>query len=386
MVKEIYNTLKDNTSMENLLDKLRKFLQEECDGISDFIDFIFKHNIHRWPLDKEFNIEEYHRLISTIAMERPAFALAISMHIYTVIGILESIDKERLGNFIEVFKNKDILVSSINEPGLYFVNSKQINPEEYPIKAKKHKNNYYVSGVKRYVSLEPFVNYLPIYCLVIEDDEVKGIAIFMIDKNRPGIKCTTSWESISMKETFSNDIYFDNVYISEKDVLLYEFENMSNTNVLGVLFRYFISSVYFGIAEKAVDYVCNLCHSRKVPHTNKKLANFPGVQSTLAEMIIKLEIMKSQFLSFSINFDYKINTDIDTKSLVLKEVVASNAKDIVTMGMKIEGISSIREKSVLANLYNDVIASQFHPPQKDILYELISKRALGIISTKKRWL
>lgn len=332
----------------------------------------------------------YFEIISTFAEVCPSTALGFSMHLYTVWG-LRLRENEHIQRYLEKVESENALFSSLNEPALYFTDPSQLSTKSYSLVGKKHGDGYIVNGMKKFVSFQPYVRYLPSYCLV-EQENGNEIIVLILDKESPGVTVYHDWDSIAMSSTHSNSIGFTNVYVPSSAIISVEKMKISNFSIQGYLFRFNVASVYFGIAKKVVDYIIKLCHYKKVPNSNKTLSFFPGVQFTLAEMLILLETSISQIYHFAKVLDQfienkkEVATKINSISLITKEYVTKSAEEIVNKAMKIEGIHSLSANSPLSSLYKDVKAGRFHPPQSDITYEIIAKEKLGIISRTTRWL
>ncbi|MBA4493463.1 acyl-CoA dehydrogenase family protein [Paenactinomyces guangxiensis] len=339
---------------------------------------------------------DYFRLIESLVEDSPAVALSMSMHLYTVWGLQFLFNEKQKLTYFEKVKNDRALFGSPNEPALYFVTGRNFNEDEYPIIARKSGNIYFVSGKKRFVSLEPFVKYLPVYCYVKGYNSSKiGLALFIIDKNSEGVSVTKDWNTISMKESYSNTVCFDDVIVKEDQIVFCEGQTIDKADILAYLFRLSVCSVYYGIMLKAINMVTESCKKKKVPHTNSKLSSFPGVQFTLAEMIILQETCYSQIKRFCellknyiVTYPDNIGKDsaLNTISIITKEYVTKSAEEVVNKAMKIEGIGSIFEDNILSKLYLDIKAGLFHPPQSDVVYEILAKQKLGIFSFRRRWL
>ncbi|HDR3523492.1 acyl-CoA/acyl-ACP dehydrogenase (plasmid) [Bacillus cereus] len=361
------------------------------------IDSILEAKLHHLTLpdSNENNISaiEYFSVISKLVKDySPSISLSISMHLYTIWGLQSLLSEDQKKYYFEKVRTENALFSSLNEPGLYFVQPKQVNEKEFPIVAKKIGDSYIVNGVKNFVSLEPYVRYLPVYAL-IENHQGPGfgIVVLILDKQTHGIYIEKNWDTISMKSTHSNRVILKDVIVNQDQVVDIG-ANIQKTELLGYLFRLSVSSVYYGVAQTALDYIVEQCKKKKVPHTNTKLAFFPGVQFSLSEIIILLETSYSQIRYLCDLLDqflqnkheYK-SEQVNTSSLITKEYVTNTAQQIVNKAMKIEGIGSLFEENPLSILYTDVKAGAFHPPQRDILYELLAKQKLGIIPFRNRW-
>ncbi|MDT9722456.1 acyl-CoA dehydrogenase family protein [Paenibacillus sp. ClWae2A] len=360
-------------------------------SFTEKIDFLLKMNAHHFMRDSKINPIDYFDLISGLSEACSSTALSFSMHLYTQWGMCRILSNER---FAQIFNQSDQnkLFGSFNEPGIYFVREDQLLPEHFSIHAKKTDDGYLISGVKKFVSLEPYVYFLPVYCYVENPTNEEGrIAVMLIRRSAKGITTQSDWDTISMSESNSNSIYLDSVLVPHLDVLYQNKDALQKTNDFAYLFRLSVVSVYYGIANKAYQFVVNYCKEKQVSHTNRSLSFFPGVQFSIAEMSILLEVSRSQIVRYcSLLQDHLVGTptpeNINIISIITKETVVKNAEQVVNLAMKVVGISSISNSSILSKLYQDVKAGLFHPPQSDVTYEMIAKHRLGVLTHRTRWL
>lgn len=360
-------------------------LNEKEISTERIIKLLIQFELHKLPTQTT-QPEVFSDLISNIAKIKPAVALSFGMHLYSVWGMKYVVSQERWKEICKLVNESDILFSSLNEPGLFFVNMNQVNPSHYPINATRDKEgNYIVNGEKRFVSLEPFVDILPVYAL-IEEENMKQLTVLLINKKQEGVTIKKSWDTISMEDTHSNDIILQNVKVANNNIILEGKDAMNKTAIFGYLFRYVVSSVYLGIANSVVENIKSISKEKIIPHYNVLLGQLPGPQFSFARMIILQETMKSQLADFSSKIKQYPCEDIEISSLVTKQYIAESAKEIVNLAMKIEGISSIGNGNKLSKMYKDVAAAMFHPPQTDVLLEIIAKKEIGLLTKNKRWI
>ncbi|WP_408895205.1 acyl-CoA dehydrogenase family protein [Paenibacillus taichungensis] len=370
--------------------------KDKLSAMTTKIKFLQDNKIHAKTLDyvnkDQINCMEYFRLISGLAEICPSTALSFSMHLYTIWGLGYLFNEEQKQYYFNMVKDENYLFSSLNSAGLFFVQPKKIKKEEFPIFATKVDGGYVVNGIKRTVSLEPFVRFLPVYSLIEIKPNEYDVALLIIDKHSQGIDVNPDWETISMQATYSHSIQFTNVYVPDTAVMFEEGVAIDYTENLGYIYQLGIAAVYYGMAVSAIDYIVNICKNRKVPFTGSLLASFPGVQFTLSESIILQETSLSQIMRFASELDHHLQTGLHKSqsmmslSLITKDYVTKSAEKIVNNSMKIEGISSLGTSNRLSKLYQDVKAGLFHPPQHDVTAEFLAKNRIGIIQIRNRWL
>lgn len=371
----------------NEIDVLRGSNRSTADCVKDLIRI----GAHAAPIkETDFNAMRYREIAARLGEINPSLALSFTMHLYTVWGLhrhRHSVLQPVLQEIVE----QGALTGSLNEPGLYFTSPGQLDLGTYPVRARKVDAGYIVNGTKKFVSLEPFVSFLPVYCALegYQGDDL-GLVCLMLRKSSAGVSVLDDWNTVAMQATASNSVAFDGVFCPDEMAICDETTPISSLALQGYLFRFSVSSVYLGIARQVMQHSIESAGSKRPPGGNLPLARYPGVQFSTAEMIISLDTMEAQMDRFTKVLDDFVSGDpnaarvISRISLVTKEVVARESERIVNAAMKIDGISSLSSANPLSRIYTDAKAAQFHPPQRDVAYELLAKEALGIISLKNR--
>jgi alkylation response protein AidB-like acyl-CoA dehydrogenase len=361
--------------------------------IEQRIGKLVKLKIHSLPvIFHNMTAEEYMAVIANLAQLDASSALSLSMHLYTLWGIATR-QGETFSNVLDDVSTHGHLMGSLNEPGLYFLTPGQLNIETYPIRARKVEGGYRVTGLKKFVSLEPFVSYLPVYCMVENySGNDLGVIALMLSKNGEGVSVVEDWNSVAMQDTHSNSVKFDNAFCPDAFVICDENTPISKLAVQGYLFRFNVCCVYLGISRQVLDLAINTASTKRPPNGNNVLAKYPGVQFSIAEMLISMEVMESQMRSFcSVLDDFlaskeDVDLNVNRISLIAQEVIARESELLVSSAMKITGINSLSNDNPLSSIFKDIKAAQFHPPQRDVTYEILAKEKLGVISYKQRWM
>ncbi|MCK6259490.1 acyl-CoA/acyl-ACP dehydrogenase [Fictibacillus sp. KIGAM418] len=381
-----------NSEMQEKLNHLKTFDEKDIQGK---IQYLIDYDFHLLTLNSDITPQKLFYFISTLSSICHNTALCLAMHLYTVWGIrLFSTRNAFTDHCLEQIKDQKKLFASLNEPSLHFIHSKNFKEKDYSITATPVEDGYVVNGIKRFVSMEPLVNYLPVYCRIKNyQGNDYGIITIIIPKETDGVKVNRDWDSISMGPSESNSVCFENVFVPKENVILNSEVFVKETDVLGLFFRLAISSVYVGIGDSALQYVSQKIKSQRIPHHDKPLAFFPGAQFNVAEMLILNETAKSQILELCRSIEgylysprsYATMKELKKKSLITKEYTTISTIKLVEYALKTVGVGGLSSRSPLAKLYQDVVAGPFHPPQKDVLYEIIAKDFLGILPYKSRW-
>lgn len=357
--------------------------------ISKLVDL----NIHALPMVVDnITAEEYMAVITELAGLDASSALSLSMHLYTLWGVSRR-QGTKFAGVLDEISTYGRLMGSLNEPGLYFLAPGQLNVDTYPVRAKKVEGGYQVTGLKKFVSLEPFVSFLPVYCMLENyTGNDLGVIALMLKKSAEGVSVLKDWNSVAMQDTHSNSVKFESAFCPDELAICDEATPIASLSIQGYLFRFNVCCVYLGLSRQALDLAIDTANTKRPPIGSHVLAKYPGVQFSVAEMLISLEIMESQMRSFCTVLDdflaggEDVDLNVNRVSLIAKEVISRESESLVSNAMKITGINSLSNENSLSTIYKDIKAAQFHPPQRDVTYEILAKEKLGVISYKQRWM
>ncbi|MFD7524185.1 acyl-CoA dehydrogenase family protein [Paenibacillus chitinolyticus] len=390
--------------VQGLLDRLHELrpYAKTAEDIACNVNWLVSEGCHTWfhesgSLGAALGPGDYAEFMSSLASRCPHTALGFSMHAYTVRGLWPVLSESQQAFLRARIEGDGALLGALNDPNLYFIRPSGLDFGSFPLRARSVEDGsggYRLSGTKKFVSLEPFVSYLPLYALAEEKGGQKRIVILLIDKNRDSVVRAEDWDSIAMGGTFSNSLSFEDAYIPQERVIYEGAGAFSETALLAYWYRLSKASVYLGMARLAMEQAETACRSHKVPHTGRSLGFFPGVQFTLAEMVVLVETSLSQIARLCTLMDGCLQKPADAAardretnvcSLVTMQYVLKASESVVNLAMKIAGVSSLSSGHTLSSLYTDVKAGQFHAPQPDIAAELIAKDKLGIVPVRSRW-
>ncbi|TYP73073.1 acyl-CoA dehydrogenase family protein [Paenibacillus methanolicus] len=338
------------------------------------------------PYGQAYSPLQYKDMLIRVARHNPALALSMSMHLLTVWGLSRiHTDFDRSYYFQEVSRNNSLFASP-NDPVLYFRKLSDINPDKFPVKMTFVDGGVLVNGIRPYVSLEPFVQFLPIMSITRNPETKENEIVFaMVHKSDPGVSVKKDWDTISMSQTHSNTVELNQVFLPTERIISRNAEIPLDMDVFPYLFRIGICSVYFGVAKTAFEHVAQELAPSIASHASRAF----GLHQKLAEMKILLDTSESQLIRFCLLAESYLQgepaPDITSISLITKEYVLTSAERIVELAVDMMGIQAMQPESLLSKLYLDVKANTFHLPRSDVLKEIIAKQQLGVLTIRSRW-
>lgn len=143
-----------------------------------------------------------------------------------------------------------------------------------------------LNGSKRWCSGAGHSETYVVYCRMDGLAGAKGIGAVLVSKGTPGFTFGKRDHHMGFRGVYSADMYFDNVEVSTKDILVpaggfgklmdaFDLERCGNT------------TMSLAVAQSAFDFVLDYCQQRQ--QFGKPLIDFQAVQIQIAEMKMKLE-------------------------------------------------------------------------------------------------
>lgn len=358
-------------------------------------ELIVKENMHTINLSSEFGgvnlgIEDTCDLIIELAQGCPSTALCLAMHYYSL-GAFKKIMSDEMKNLIF----KDLwtgghFFTSINQPNILLNSLTNSSENITPIKAKKVSNGYIVSGMMSYVSGCLRAKYIPTYCLVKSENDVNNnISMLLLKTDDVGISIEDTWDFSGMRASKSNKVILSNVFVPFDRLIGREGYGIEDSQLLFFWFNLLLASVYYGIAKSAYLHIIDITKSKVDPISKKLISLLPGTQFRIADIKVLLDVAYSQLKNAAKSIE-GLGVDnynqVYITTLVTKLFISNNTNKILEECIKIEGMSSLKEGSLLERLNRDVKALLFHSPQEDLAKEVIGKKTMGIIPVRNRWL
>jgi alkylation response protein AidB-like acyl-CoA dehydrogenase len=150
-----------------------------------------------------------------------------------------------------------------------------------------------------------------------------------------------------------------------------------------------IANIYIGLAERARDLAIERIKKKtSVAEMTRSMAYHPGVQHTIADIVIELEGMIPH--ADRIAEDWTNGIDHGemwpAKLVALKYRCVEAAFRAVDLAMDVSGGRGMFKGDELERLYRDVRCGRFHPANAMTAHEVVGKSALGVLAEAgPRW-
>lgn len=318
---------------------------------------------------QELSLYELVRLQEVIAQGDGSTALSIGWHMGVVRNIYEANwDKDMLKEVYQPLLNGALINGAATEPQ---TGSPTRGGKPQTI-AEKKGENWVINGHKSFTTMSPVLDYFLVTASIKDTEDVGN---FLIPKERDGIRIENTWDSIALRGTGSNDVYFEEVEIPAR----YFVEKLEKRKKVNPWLLH-IPACYLGIAGAAQKEAVAFAKNYSPNSIKGTISDIPSVRTKIGEIELKMQTAKHFLYSVSKKWD---ESDKEQQFQLLPElsavklVVTNTAIEVVDIAMRIVGARSLSGKSPLQRYYRDVRAGLHNPPMDDMTIEQLAVKSLN---------
>jgi len=237
--------------------------------------------------------------------------------------------------------------------------------------AIKEGDSYIINGSKTFITNGLLSDYLVVAAKTSPELSHKGMSIFIMDRDTPGIS-STKLDKLGWRASDTAEIAFDNVKVSAKNLMGEENKGFSYIMQHFALERLVMGVNAHARAEYALDYAIEYMGERIA--FGKKLNDFQVLRHKVAEMASEVEMCKT----FNYNIAYRLNND----EYVVKEASMSKlnstriADKVIYECLQLLGGYGYMEDYPMARLFRDSRLGPIGGGTSEILCEIIAKMVI----------
>lgn len=308
---------------------------------------------------------------------------------YTVI-FLEELQKINSGGFAAaMWAHTYLAMTHVNAEGSHEIKEKYLTPSITGEKigclcitepfggsdvsgmrstAVKEGNEYVINGSKTFITNGVYSDYLVVAAKTTPDMGNKGISMFIMDRDTPGISAT-KLDKLGWKASDTGEIAFDNVRIPVENLMGEENKGFSYLMQHFALERLIMGINAHARSEYALEYTLAYMKDRMV--FGKNLAQLQALRHKFAQLSSEVEVCKT--------FNYVVSDRYDKKEYVVKEASMSKlvstkvADDVAYECLQLLGGYGYMEEYPLARLLRDSRLGPIGGGTSEILREIIAK-------------
>ncbi len=229
-------------------------------------------------------------------------------------------------------------------------------------------DSYIINGSKTFITNGVYSDYLVVAAKTNPELGNKGISIFIMDRNLPGISAT-KLDKLGWRASDTGEIAFDNVEIPASNLMGEE-----NMGFPYIMQHFALERLIMGInaharAEYALEYTLKYMSERQA--FGKSIDRFQALRHRIADRYTEMEICKE--------FNYSVAKRLDQGEYVVKEATMSKlqstkmADEVIYDCLQFLGGYGYMEEYPLARMLRDSRLGPIGGGTSEILREIIAK-------------
>jgi hypothetical protein len=237
--------------------------------------------------------------------------------------------------------------------------------------AVKKGDKYILNGSKTFITNGIYSDYLVIAAKTAPEKGNKGMSIFVVDRDTPGISAT-KLDKLGWRASDTAEIAFDNVEIPAQNLMGEE-----NAGFSYIMQHFALERLIMGVnaharAEFALEYTINYMSERVA--FGKTLDKFQALRHSIADMASEMEMCKE--------FNYTIVKRMINGVYVVKEASMAKllstkmADEVINKCLQFLGGYGYMEDYPLARLLRDSRLGPIGGGTSEILREIIAKMVI----------
>ncbi|CAM1339575.1 acyl-CoA dehydrogenase family protein [Tenacibaculum aestuarii] len=237
--------------------------------------------------------------------------------------------------------------------------------------AIKKGDTYVINGSKTFITNGVYSDYLVVAAKTNPEDKHRGMSIFMVDRDTPGIS-STKLDKLGWRASDTAEIAFDNVVIPSENLMGEEGKGFPYIMQHFALERLIMGINAHARAEYAVDYAVQYMSERQA--FGKTLDKFQALRHKVAEMASRVDMCKE--------YNYSIAKRLNDGVYVVKEASMSKllstkmADEVIYDALQLLGGYGYMEEYPMARLLRDSRLGPIGGGTSEILKEIIAKMVI----------
>ena len=237
--------------------------------------------------------------------------------------------------------------------------------------AVKKDNTFILNGSKTFITNGVYSDYLVVAAKTSPEKGGKGISIFVVDRDTPGITAT-KLNKLGWRASDTAEIAFDNVTIPEGNLMGETDMGFPYIMQHFALERLIMAVNAHARAEFALAYTIQYMKDRNA--FGKSIATFQALRHSVAQMASEVEVCKT--------FNYSTVKRLDDKEYVVKEATMAKltatkmADDVIYQCLQLLGGYGYMEDYPLARMFRDSRLGPIGGGTSEILREIIAKMVI----------
>jgi len=312
-----------------------------------------------------------------LAAHAPATALGINMHlVWTgVARVLAERGDTSLDWVLDDAAAGELFAFGNSEPGNDLVLFDSLTT------AETVDGGYAFTGTKIFTSLSPAWTRLGIFGRD-GDQLIHGF----ITRETAGWRSLDDWDTLGQRATQSHSTVLEGAVVAtERIARILPVGPSADPFIFGIFanFLLLISSVYAGIADRALELSVEAAHRRtSLKNGGAAYSQDPDIRWRVADAALAVDALAPQIETLAADVDGLVDHGADwfRKLTGVKHRSTEAARYVVDQAMRVGGGGAYRASSELARLQRDVLAGIYHPSDTESVHSTVAANLLGPLS------
>ncbi|MBL4664215.1 MAG: acyl-CoA dehydrogenase family protein [Flavobacteriaceae bacterium] len=237
--------------------------------------------------------------------------------------------------------------------------------------AVKKGDTYVINGSKTFITNGIYSDYLIVAAKTSPELGNKGISIFIIDRDTPGVSAT-KLDKLGWRASDTGEIAFDNVVIPASNLMGEEDQGFPYIKQHFALERLIMGVNAHARSEWALEYTIQYMKDRHA--FGRSISKFQALRHKVAQLSAEVEVSKS--------FNYQTTQRLDQGEYVVKEATMSKlistkvADEVAYECLQLLGGYGYMEDYPMARLLRDSRLGPIGGGTSEILREIIAKMVI----------
>jgi butyryl-CoA dehydrogenase len=157
--------------------------------------------------------------------------------------------------------------------------------------AKKNKDGYTISGSKLFTTNGTFADFIVISAYTDKTRGVKGISLFIVNKDTKGFSVSKKIKKIGVRCAESAELLFENCFVPYENLL--GEENLGFYNAMKFLTEGRIVASAFAVGLARAAFEESIKYAKQRVQFRKSIGSFQGIQWILSDMSTEIDAAKS---------------------------------------------------------------------------------------------
>ncbi len=331
-----------------------------------------------------------------LAQERLAYgdlpmAIAVNMHHISVSILTDLWRLNQKGEGLQLDAIEPMLKAVVNDKIIFAgpVSDPKMNSSvgyaginDTTRQAEKVDGGYVINGRSGFGTMSACADYLLTTARYNDPDKGPQCLLCFLPSDTKGVQIQTNWDTMSIRSSLSNDVVWDNVFISEDAAVPRPVQTWDAlANIVAAWWVASGPACYLGLAQAARDYAMSWVAGRTQEPFDQPMTHYPGNQLLAAEMEIGLRSARALLhQTAAAHDDIAARSQDDLINLIsCYQFVMESCVQVVDKAMRMVGGAALFKKNPMEQMYRDVRAAIIHQPFAGTEGKaLLGRRAFGL--------